>query len=247
MRPVNLLPSSDRARRVAAVPSNASYIVLGVLAALLLAVVAVVMTGNQVTTRTSEIAKARQETQAAQAQVAKLGPFGQFSAVKQTRLDSVTSLSGARFDWERLMRELALVLPDDVWIIEANASAAGVVGSASGAAAPTGPAAAGPTDAPGSAGAAPATPKIQVVGCAPSQPDVAEVMVRLRNLHRAEDVQLAESTQPTAGEAGVGVATTGGCGSSFKFDVTVSFSAAPPPSAQGERGGLVPSQLGGGA
>ena len=234
MRPVNLLPSADRGRRVATVPSNASYIVLGVLAALLLAVVGVVMTGNQITTRTSEIAKARQETQAAQAKVAKLGPFGQFSAVKQTRLESVTSLSSARFDWERLMRELALVLPKDVWITETNASATGAVDAAAA--------------SPAAGAATPAGPQVQVIGCAPGQPDVAEVMVRLRNLHRAEDVQLAESSQPDGAEsAGASANTTAGCGSSFKFDVTVSFSAAPPPSAQGERGGLVPSQLGGGA
>ncbi len=231
MRPVNLLPASDRGRRAAAVPPNASYIVLGVLAGLLLAVVAVVMTGNQVATRTTEIAEAKQQTAVAQAQVAKLGPFGQFSAVKETRLNSVTSLSSARFDWERLMRELALVLPKDVWITEASASVAGDVGSA----------AASPE-----AGAAPAGPKIQVIGCAPGQADVAEVMVRLRNLHRAEDVELAESSRPEGGVAAGGT-VTGGCGSSYKFDVTVSFSAAAAPGAEGERGNLVPSQLGGGA
>ena len=231
MRPVDLLPASERGRRAAAVPANASYIVLGVLAVLLLAVVALVMSGNQVADRTTEIAKAKQETAVAQAQVAKLGPFGQFSTVKQTRLNSVTSLSSARFDWERLMRELALVLPEDVWITESNASVAGDVGAAAATTGATG---------------APAGPKIQVIGCAPGQADVAEVMVRLRNLHRAEDVELAESASADGAAAGSGT-VSGGCGSSYKFDVTVSFSEAPAPDAQGEQGDLVPSQLGGGA
>ena len=133
------------------------------------------------------------------------------------------------------MRELALVLPDDVWVLEANASAIG--GQAAGAAAPSGGAA-----VPAAAGG----PTLQLVGCAPSQPAVAGVMVRLGNLHRAEDVALAEAgRQEEPGEAG---ATTEGCGSSLRFDVTVTFSATPAPEGQeGESGETVPSQLGGGA
>ena len=227
MRPVNLLPAGDRRRRPVEVSSHASYIVLGVLAVLLLAVVTVVMTQNQITSNRADIARAQQETQAAQARVAALGPFGQFSQVKQTRLQSVTGISSARFDWERLMRELALVLPEDVWIIEANASATGVAEAG----APADPAAA-------------AKPNVKLVGCAPSQPAVAEVMVRLRNLHRADEVQLAESAEPGAGE---GAGTAEGCGDGFRFDVTVNFSPAPAPEAQGERGNGVPAKLGGGA
>jgi len=230
MRPVNLLPAGDRRRRPVEVSSHASYIVLGVLAALLLAVVTVVMTQNQITSNRADIARAQQETQAAQARVAALGPFGQFSQVKQTRLQSVTGISSARFDWERLMRELALVLPEDVWITEAEASATGSAEAAA-PAAPADPAAA-------------AKPNVKLVGCAPSQPAVAEVMVRLRNLHRADEAQLAESAAPGAGE---GAGTAEGCGDSFRFDVTVSFSPAPAPEAQGERGNGVPAKLGGGA
>ena len=228
MRPVNLLPASDRRRRPVEPPPNASYIVLGVLAVLLLAAVTVVMTQNRITTNKAEIARAEQETQAAQAKIAELGPFGQFAQVKQTRLQSVTGLSSARFDWERLMRELALVLPEDVWITEANASSTGVTEGAD----------------PAATEAATGAPSVNLIGCAPSQPAVAEVMVRLRNLHRADDVQLAESAEAAASEA---AATTGGCDDSFQFDVTVSFSPAPAPEAQGERGKAVPADLGGGA
>ena len=31
---------------------------------------------------------------------------------------TVTSLADSRFDWERVMRELSLVLPADVWLTE---------------------------------------------------------------------------------------------------------------------------------
>jgi len=235
MRPVNLLPSSDRKRRPAEVPSNASYVFLGVLGALLLAVVALVMTGNSITSHKAEIARAQQETQAAQARIAELGPFGQFSQVKQTRLQSVTSLSSARFDWERLMRELALVLPEDVFITEASASATGE--AEAGSTVPTPPTA-------GAAGAV-GTPSLDITGCAPSQATVAEVMVRLRNLHRAADVDLGESSKPEAVEGGA--PATEGCGADYTFDVTVTFSPPPPENEQGERGSSVPAQLGGGA
>jgi hypothetical protein len=135
-----------------------------------------------------------------------------------------------------MMRELALVLPDDVWVLEANASA--VAGQEAGAAAPSG----------GTAAPAPAAggPTLQLVGCAPSQPSVAGVMVRLGNLHRAEDVALAEAGRQE--DSVSSAATVGGCGSSLRFDVTVTFSATPAPvSQEGESGETVPSQLGGGA
>ena len=37
-------------------------------------------------------------------------------SVREQRVATVTSLADSRFDWERVMRELALVLPDDVWL-----------------------------------------------------------------------------------------------------------------------------------
>ena len=39
-------------------------------------------------------------------------------------VDTVTSLADSRFDWPRVMRELGLVLPDDVTLTNLDASAA---------------------------------------------------------------------------------------------------------------------------
>lgn len=129
------------------------------------------------------------------------------------------------------MRELALVLPEDVWITEANASASASAENGA---------------APAAAGQGAAGPNVNLVGCAPSQPAVAEVLVRLRNLHRADDVQLAESAAPGAGE-GESVTTGCGGGDRVQFNLTVTFSAPPALEAQGERGEAVPTELGGGA
>lgn len=237
MKPVNLLPAGDRARRrVAAVP-NGSYMVLGVLAVLLIAAVAYVSTTNSISSSKAGIAKAQQETQEAEARIQRLGAFGNFADIKATRLASVTGLASARFDWERLMRELGLVLPEDVFITEADASATGTAEGAD----------------PTATGAAPGGPTLNLVGCAKSQTDVAKVMVRLRNLHRALDVTLAESAEPeddTSGTAGVVDQASGGaagCGSDFKFDLTVVFSPVPPVAVEGSKDDSVPATLGGGA
>ncbi len=238
MRAVNLLPSGERPA-LAAAQGNGSYIVLGVLGALLIGVVGFVMTQNQISSRTSEIARVKQEQAEAEQKAARLGSFGDFAAVKATRLASVTDLAQARFDWERLMRELALVLPEDTYITEATTSASGAVDGAS-APTPTGTVASGPT--------------LKLIGCAPSQTAVAEVMVRLRNLHRAEDVQLSESGKPEeqADPAGAAVASeptvaAEGCGSDYQFTTTVAFSATPPVGAEAQPEGGVPAALGGGS
>jgi Tfp pilus assembly protein PilN len=97
--------------------------VLGVLVALLVGVVAYVLTANQVTSKKDELAAVTQEAQTTQAKVAALGSFGNFASIKQTREQSVAQLAQARLDWERLMRELARVLPADVFINNLDAAA----------------------------------------------------------------------------------------------------------------------------
>lgn len=247
MRPVNLLPEADRGLRPASAPKNASYVVLGVLGALLLAVFVIVTTQNQINSRTTEIAEARQEAEQAKQRAAALGPFGQFATIKQTRVQSVTELAEGRFDWERLMRELALVLPEDSWVNTAAASADGAPEGATAAAAPADPETGTTLVAAG--------PSLNLVGCSPTQSDVAEVMVRLRNLHRADDVQLTESARPEEAEAVAGAVvaepTTAGaageCGDNYQWDVNVTFSPPTGPGPDGENGDAVPSSLGGGS
>ncbi len=244
MRAVNLLPVGERARGPAKVPDRAAHIVLGVLGALVLVVLVVVMTQNQITDRTKQIAEAKQETETAKQRSAALGAFGQFAAIKQTRVQSVSDLAKARFDYERLMRELALVLPKETWITTANAAS---TPSADGATP-----AAGTTQAP-AAGAAPAGPSLKLGGCAKTQAKVAETMVRLRNLHRAEDVTLEDSARPTGQAAGsaAGAASgsasgaTDGCGEAYAFNVTVVFAADAGGPDAGDKS--TPATLGGGS
>lgn len=220
MRPVNLLPVSRRVHEGGSRPGSA-YVVLGVLGALLLAVVMYVLTANGVTGKEDELAKARAGTQAAQQEAAALGSFGNFASIKESREASVGQLAQARLDWERLVRELSRVLPDDVFISKLDASAVGVAEAGA--------------PAPADGTAAPVGPSLKLIGCAPSNPDVATLMVRLRKLHRAEEVNLATSSR--------GDGDGGGCGKGYGFDVTVSFKPVTPAPVP-ER---VPAHLGGGA
>jgi Tfp pilus assembly protein PilN len=225
MRPVNLLPESQR-RRTPTGDGRSAYVVLGVLAVLLAMTGLYVVTANQVTERTDAAAEASAEADRLEAQAASLGSFGSFAQVKETRLASVRQLATQRFDWERLMLELARVLPEDGWLQTASASVAGDTDSA-----PTADAAAatgGPTAALG--------------GCLPRHGDVADLMLRLRRMHRVEDVTLSESVL----EDEQGVPTVESCGRYYRFDVAVSFSpTVVEESPAGAR--RVPAALGGGS
>jgi Tfp pilus assembly protein PilN len=225
MRPVNLLPESQRRRRPAGGDGKGSYVVLGVLAVLVLMTGLYVVTANQVTSRSSEAANASRDADRLEAQVASLGAFGSFAQIKETRVASVRQLATQRFDWERLMRELARVLPSDGWLQSAEASVSGETDSAS---TMTTAVAGGPT--------------ATLIGCLPRQPDVADLMLRLRRMHRVEDVTLTESVL----EDERGVPSVDSCGRYYKFDIGVTFAGTAPPEApDGQR--RVPAALGGGS
>jgi Tfp pilus assembly protein PilN len=252
VRPVNLLPAAERPRATVAAPRNASIIVLAVLGALLVGVAGYVFTKNQVTDRTAGIATAKQEQAQAEKRAAGLKAFGDFRQIKQTRIDAVTQLASQRFDWERFMRELALVLPSKVWLTEVTAADVSAAG-ASGSAAPAAPAAAAGGAAATAAGGTAGAPLVKITGCAPSQKSVAEIIVRLRSLHGADEVDLVDSTGPAKGagaassSGGSSSGAEGGqsCGKRFTFNSTVTFKAAEAaPTAKAKR---VPATLGGGS
>lgn len=230
MRPVNLLPARYRPRAGGSGDPKTAYVVLGALALLVLAVFGYVTTANKVSERNSEIAEVRQQTAAAQAQAVTLKAFGNFASIKETRLAAVRSLAIARTDWERIFRELAHVLPQGVWLTGFQSQGVAVDGG-------------------GELG-----PTMVLKGCAGSHAEIADVMVRLRELHLAADVELAKTTASTDEEGDVaavpasGAASTssGGddCGSYYTFEINVTMES-PAAGAQAP-GPEVPARLGGG-
>jgi Tfp pilus assembly protein PilN len=252
VRPVNLLPEQYRATRPSSQAAGSSRIVIGVLGALLVMAIAYAVTANQVNSRQGDIAAAKSEIQRAQVETASQNAFGSFHSMKEARETSVKQLAGGRFDWERLMREVALVLPKRTWVLDMTASTSSQGGPGATASTPS-PSSSTTAGSTGAAGAtAPASPTVHVTGCALHQDDVAVLLVRLRKLDRATDVKLTESVKQDQDQGGAQVATDAAGGGSdtcgggrFKFDVTVTFSAPTP--ADLEHPGHVRSGLGGGS
>lgn len=242
MRAVNLLPDARRPRGPGAGPAG-SYLVLGVLGALLVAVVVYVLTLNQVSGQAGELARLQAQTRAAEARNARLGAFALFAQVKQARVRSVGALAEDRFDWERLVREVGHLLPAGTWLTGLEGTS---TPQATGATAP----------AAATSGTASAGPSLKLSGCAPSQPAVATVLVRLRRLHGAEEVKLAESKRGESGGGGAssstqGSADAGACGRTarrlnYAFDVTIAFAPQSRPEQVRGDDRPIPARLGGG-
>jgi Tfp pilus assembly protein PilN len=230
MKAVNLLPQDGRRRPAGEGAGKSAYVVCGLLALMLVMVAAYVLTANNITERKSQAAAAGAEADRLEAEVAAQSNYTSFADIAQQRLTSVTGVAQTRFDWERLMREVSHVIPEGSWL---QATDAAVTGD---------PDATAVSPAPGAV-ATPAGPYASFVGCTPNQSDVAQIMVRLRHLHRVEDVKLKESTK----EPGGGEATVDNCGSLYKFDVAVTFSPIGPPSEAPRGSGSVPASLGGGS
>ena len=127
------------------------------------------------------------------------------------------------------MREVSHVMPEGSWLQATDASVTGDPNAT--------------TTAPLGTATTPVGPYASFVGCTPDQSDVAQIMVRLRNLHRVEDVKLRESTK----EAGAGAATVDNCGALYKFDVAVTFAPTGPVREAPRGSRQVPASLGGGS
>jgi Tfp pilus assembly protein PilN len=229
MRPVNLIPQDQRRRKPSEGSGKGAHAVLGGLAVLLALTVFYVLTANSVTERQNETAQTKAEADRLEAQAAQKASFSDFAQVAQTRVASVAGVAATRFDWERFMRELALVMPEGSWLRTAGATMTG------GDAAEGGAAAGGATEATG--------PSANLSGCTPRHSDVAAMMVRLRQLHRVTDVELTSSTKATES----GAAALDDCGANTTFEITVTFGPAAPATEAPRGATRVPASLGGGS
>lgn len=214
MRPVNLIPPDLRRGDSAPLRTGPlAYIVVGALALVLVGVTLLVLASNEVAEKKDEVATLKQEDAAAKARAERLTPYAQFKTMSEQRVETVASLANSRFDWPRVMRELALVLPDDVLLTNLNAGIGG--GEAEG----------------GEAVAGVQGPSLQLSGCTTGQDAVARFVTALKDIDGVTRVGL-ESSAVGAGE-GSGASGGGECPAEFvaNFDLTVAFDAAPVPVA----------------
>jgi Tfp pilus assembly protein PilN len=232
MRPVNLIPAEDRRGEHAPLRTGPlPYVLLAALVALLLGVTAIVVTNNEISESKNEVATLEGEDAAAAAKAQSLASYTQFRTMSEQRVETVSSLADSRFDWERVMRELALVLPHDVWLVGLTATAApgvSVDGGGGGASNMRG---------------AIAGPALELGGCARGQEAVAGFVTALKDIDGVTRVGVQSSELPEEGKAGG--SEGGGSDSSSgdecrtrkfiaKFEIVVAFDAAPVAETEGE-------------
>jgi Tfp pilus assembly protein PilN len=235
MRPVNLIPKEQRRGEHAPLRSGPlAYVLLGALVAVLAGVTVLVMTGNEISEREDEIAALEVEDAAARARAERLAPYTQFRALAEQRTATVASLADSRFDWERVMRELALILPADAWLVSLTATAAPSVSIGGGGGG-------GGSDLR----AATPGPALELSGCADGQEAVAGFVTALKDIEGVTrvGVQSSELNDQATGEAGGGGEGGDDCRTRdfiAKFDLLVAFDAAPIPAIGTEEAPVAP-------
>ncbi len=220
MRPVNLIPAEDRRGDQAPLRTGPlAYILVGALVAVLAGVAALVLTGNQISERKDEVATLKREDAAAAAQASRLASYTQFQQLSEQRVATVQSLADSRFDWERVLRELSLVLPSDVSLTELSANGAGGEGAEASGGADSGLAVSGPS--------------LSLVGCAAGYAGVAGFVTALKDIDGVTRVGVQSSSE-TGESGGSGEASCGGGSATIEFTLVVAFDAAPIPTSEGE-------------
>jgi Tfp pilus assembly protein PilN len=234
MRPVNLIPPEERRGEQAPLRSGPlAYIVVGALVAVLAGVTALVLTGNEIAEHESEITRLEREDAAAAAKAERLAAYTQFQSLSEQRAATVASLADSRFDWERVMRELALVLPRNAWLVSLSASASSSSEGGGGG---------------GLRGSAPG-PALELSGCAKGQEGVAAFVTVLKDIEGVTRVGVQSSELPDEGDSGGSEGGGGGDSggdecrtrkSIAKFEIVASFDAAPIPLSASSEGSAAP-------
>jgi Tfp pilus assembly protein PilN len=221
MRAVNLLtPELRSSQKGSSAPRPSvmttsggigAMVVLGALALTVAGLAGYVLSTNVVKDRQANLATVSAKNDATVKRAAELKPYSDFQTLAQERASTVQSLASARFDWEQSLRDLSRALPKQVFL----SSLTGTVGGGSGA---TGS---------GIRGAI-SSPAIELVGCTKSQPAVASLMSRLRNVQGVTRVSLAKSEKTDTQASSTSGAAVNPCGkgSPPNFDVVVFFEKA---------------------
>jgi Tfp pilus assembly protein PilN len=236
MRAVNLIPADQRQGGVSLAGRSGGAALMIVVLVAGLAVLAFMYGGAKHSESKSktELATVDAELSAARAQVGRLAPYTSFIAMANQRIEYVSELVAARFDWSHAFRELGRVLPRDVSL----SSLQGQVGVDSGTGtAKSSSSARSASATPSSATPPGSTPKFTIGGCASSQSEVAQTLQRLRLMDGVADVELQSSTE--ASSAGTTASSSGGCGRAT-FSATITFNglpSAPPTNPAGSTGG----------
>jgi Tfp pilus assembly protein PilN len=223
MRPVNLIPAEERPGGRKPLRSGPlAYIVVGALAAAVVAITALVVTNDKVADRKAEVSQLQSEQTSLQARAQALSSYTQFANVREQRIATVTDLANSRFDWERVLAELSLVLPREVQITSLTGSAGPEASSSGGSGIGMRSEIAGPA--------------LELVGCAPNQVAVADFIEAVKDIDGVTRVGVPSSTIGVGGGSSGGGESAASCGgeNAAQFQMVAGFDAAPAPPAEGE-------------
>lgn len=196
MKAVNLIPPRER-RGVTAVSRSGggAYLVLGTLAALVLMMAVYALEGGKIDTKQAEAAQSTQEAAALEAKASSLSQYSAFAALKDKRIQTVSDIAKSRFDWSNTLHDLARVIPPNTWLTSLTGTVSPSVTVSTGGGGGGGGA---------SVRSAIEAPAIEISGCTTSQPAVARMMAKMRNLDDVDRVTLtsSEKTAAASGSAG---------------------------------------------
>jgi Tfp pilus assembly protein PilN len=230
MRAVNLIPVEARRglRGGGSGSGLASYIVLGVLAAVVAMSAAYTLTNRSLSDHRAQLQSVQSQVQDAQAQVQRYSSYTGFTALRQKRTETVRSLAASRFDWSHALHEVARTIPSNAWLTALKGTVAPGVSVEGGTTDPL--------------RASLPNPALEVQGCTTSQADVAKVISSLRRVDGVERVSLSSSQKLDDGSAaggGSSAAATGDSGSADcrngdarypQFSMTLFFATPTSPS-----------------
>jgi Tfp pilus assembly protein PilN len=205
-------PSSSRVRVDAAPNARVAQVVCGVAAVLAAAIVYMVMVSNQISSGKERLVAISGELAQSEAEAAKLKPYATFAQATIERRDAVTKVAKARFDWDKMLIQLARVAPGDVWLT----SAKGTVSSASSVEGSGGGGGAGRGAYPG--------PALELAGCGKRERDVPKYMDRLYTITGVNEVAFERTERGKGGDA---QGPCGGSASASSFALSAFFDQSP--------------------
>ncbi len=190
MKAINLLPHDLRGTPKGTAPKAAvtpdepggigAFVVLGALAACVVALAAYVLTTNTVKDRQAQLQAVTARAEATNRRIDQLKPYADFKALAETRIQTVKDLASSRFDWEQALRDISRAIPADVTLSSLNGTISGESGGGS------------------TLRSAIAAPAVELTGCTDDQKSVATLLSRLRNVDGVSRVSLAKSLKPDA-------------------------------------------------
>ncbi len=230
MRAVNLIPAEQRTGAELGVgrSQGGAYAVLAVIAGLAVMVVLYGKADHAISTKSAQATSLAQQSQTAETLANRLAPYTSFVAMREQREQAVETLLESRFDWAHVFHEFGRVLPAGTSV----SSLDGTIGASKGAGptkGPAAPAAAGAGSTVASSTPPGSVPTFTISGCAVGQPEVAELLERLRLIDGVSEVELTSSASSSTGAGG---GATGGCPSHDpSYTAQVTFEPLPAASA----------------